>query len=441
MSWRISLALLLALAPSVARAHFLFVRILPQAEAGRFAEVMFGDRPDVGDPQFLDKIADTRLWMQTAPGQFQPLKTAKMNDRLRALLPSAGAASIVGWCDYGVIARPKATAFLLRHFPKAISGDPKQLAELGPKKDLPLEIVAAVDGETITFTALRDGRALPKAEFHLLGTSSKSTKLVTDAEGRATWKASPGAYAVYLGQTRKEPGAHNGSKYDEVRDFCSLTFHWPLLPTEAEPEALKLFRDAVENRAAWTKFPGFRAQVEAYAEGHKATGTVAITAAGAVTVDAMEDAAAPWVKDRLESIVLHRLATPPNGKTPIVVFGDRDDEHPLGRLVVFQGGKFASSYRVKDRQLLEVNRHIGKSNMTITILENDLNPEGKVLPRSYTVQYWDAETGRLTRTEAVQERWQRIDGLDVPISHRVTESSDAGLSIRTLRLSRHKIAP
>lgn len=429
-------ALLLAVAP--ARAHFLFIRITPQAEAGRFADVFFSDRPDVGDPQFVAKIAATHLWLQSEPGDFQPLKTLKTNDRLRAHLPPTGALAVVGHCDYGVLARPGKTAFLLRHFPKAIAGDPQRLAQLTPKAGLPLELVASIDGDRCHFTALHDGKPLPGAEITLVDLALQSTKLRAGDDGKATWTAAPGTFAAYLGQTTKKAGVHDGKKYDEVRDFCSLCFTWPLEPA-GDAAALKLFRDAVAARATWTKFPGFTADVEAYVEGHSASGAVTVSAGGEVTVSTMEEIVSPWIKDRLDSIVLHRLAAAPDNSTPTVFFGDQDLAHPLGRLVVFQGGQFASSYRIKDHQLMVVNRQRGKANFTITILENDVNAEGKVLPRSYTVQYWDAVTGQLQRTEAVQERWQRVAGLDVPVLQRVTEASPAGLLVRTLRLSGHKV--
>src|ERR1043165_4767 len=74
-------------------AHFLFIRILPVCEAGRHAEVYFSDQADAGDPRFIDKIAHTRLWLQTKPGTFTPLTVHKTPDRLRALVPSNGTLS------------------------------------------------------------------------------------------------------------------------------------------------------------------------------------------------------------------------------------------------------------------------------------------------------------------------------------------------------------
>src|SRR6266850_5592368 len=120
--WLAALVMALVGAAS-ADAHFLFVRILPAAEGGRFSEVYFSDQADAGDPRFIDKIAGTQLWLQTEPGKFTPLKVHQAADRLRALVPSSGSFAVVGECTYGVLARAKQPAFLLRHYPKAVAGE------------------------------------------------------------------------------------------------------------------------------------------------------------------------------------------------------------------------------------------------------------------------------------------------------------------------------
>ena len=162
------------------------------------------------------------------------------------------------------------------------------------------------------------------------------------------------------------------------------------------------------------------------------------TAKGDVELAMEDDVVAPWVKDQLESIVLHRLARP-QGKAPVLRFGDTDLDHPLGRLLIFDGGKFASSYRVKDRQIVVVNRNLGKTNMTITVLDNDQDAEKKFLPRSYTVHYWDTASGQLERTETIQNRWTRVGSWDLPTTLTVQTSSSAGQSVKTMTLSQHRL--
>src|SRR5436189_4486786 len=114
--WVLPLFTWICWSPS-ASAHFLFIRILPPAEAGRHAEVYFSDQADAGDPRFIDKIAHTKLWLQTKPGAFEPLAVHKTPDRLRALVPTNGGMCVIGECTYGVLGAKK-MPFLLRHFPK-----------------------------------------------------------------------------------------------------------------------------------------------------------------------------------------------------------------------------------------------------------------------------------------------------------------------------------
>ncbi|MGE3803870.1 MAG: DUF3386 family protein [Gemmataceae bacterium] len=433
-------SILLNLAAADARGHFLFVRIGPPAEAGRAAEVYFSELARAGDPRFTEKIAPTKLWLQTRPGDWQPLETHKGSDRLRANLPVSGSLSVVGSLTYGVLARPEKTPFLLRHHPKAIAGDPDELKKFTPSDKVPIEIVAEVVGDQLRLTALRQGKPLPGAEFNTVDAKLEGKKFKADDKGQALWKpAAPGIHSVYFPNFYKEAGTHAGKKYEEVREFATLSFTWPLAAEGADPAAVKLFEDALAARSRWQDLPGFSAAIKGQVDGRPFAGTLSIDATGKVTLGTFEEVATPWAQEQLESLVLHRRASPRRGKPPVLRFADDDLNHPLGRLLLFDGGRFASSYRVKDRQILVVNRFTDDFNMTITILDNVKNADGEFLPQSYTVQYWQPRTGKLLRTETVQDRWQRVGKWDLPVEHTVTTASEAGLSVRTFRLSEHKL--
>ena len=405
-------ATLPALLSIPAQAHFLFVRILPPAEGGRAAEVYFSELAEAGDSRFVDKIAHTQLWLQSTPGKFTPLKVLKAPDRLRAWLPYTGSLVVVGDCRYGVLARPNQTPFLLRHYPKAIAGNPDELNKMEPHGKLPLEIVATIDAEGLHLTALRHGKPVPKAELTTVDAKLNNVKLTADEGGRATWKPPvPGTYSIYTNVRTKDSGKVDDKTYEEIRDFATISFTWPLERNDADPAAVALFEEALAARATWKDFPGFRAAIAGNLHGRLFDGTVTIDAKGKVEFSATdpsaEESVALWIQEQLESIVLHRLVLPAKSEPrpkPVLRFGEERDDHPLGRLLIFDGGRFASSYRIRDRQLTVVNRHLGKENVTITALENERNAEGRFLPRSYTVQYWESVTGRLLRTEAVKDR-------------------------------------
>jgi Protein of unknown function (DUF3386) len=435
-----------------ARAHFLFIRINPMAEGGRWAEVYFSEQAEAGDPKFVDKIASTRLWAQTAanPGQFRPLTVHKAIDRLRAVLPGSGSVMVVGDCDYGVLARPDQTPFLLRHHPKAISGRPDELNRMTLRAQSPLEIGATIEGDAIRLVALRQGQPIPGAVLHTIDSDLAGGEIKAGDDGRATWQPPrPGRYSVYTQVTFKESGESGGKAYEEVREFATLAFAWPLAGPEAaaDPEAVALFEEALKARAAWgDDFPGFAAQLSGAVDGRPFTGSVTVRDDGSVQVEADDPVARPWLQDQLESIVMHRLVASgdrgspsPDQERPVLRFGDSQDDHPLGRLLTFVGGRFASSYRIKDREITVVNRHIGRKNMTINVLDNDRNPEGRLLPRSYLVQYWDATSGTLDHVESVQQRWQRFRSWDLPTAHTVTDASGVGFSVRSVLLSEHRL--
>lgn len=429
--------LLCALRTTEVSAHFLFIRIGEHAEAGRTVELFFSERAEAGDPRFISKIAGTKLRLQHEPGKFVPLKARQAADRLRAFLPAGDAVSVTGFCEYGILERE--VPFLLRYYPKSISGPMTAVNDFKPDNTQVLEIMATVHLDSVTFTLLDRGKPVPKATFTTVDDSLANEELTADDQGRVTWKpASPGNYCVYSKVVRKEAGERAGKTYSEIREFPTLTFQWPLGRTDGDPKAVELFENAIVARANWHDFPGFSASIDGDYDGRPFSGTVRVDKAGAVTVTIDQEVATDWVEDQLKSIVMHRIESP-RRSVPVLRFADQDARHPLGRLLTFEGGRFASSYRVKDDQLMVVNRNLGSENMTITILENQKTTQGKYLPHLYTVQYWDASDGTLLRTETFENGWKKIGNFELPTLDTVLSSSASGLSIRTFRLSKHEL--
>ena len=445
------IAFVLALATQ-ARAHFLFVKIKPFAESGQSAEVYFSEQAEAGDPKFIDKIANTELWLRTSPDSNKvPLRlhSIKAADRLRAPLPlsPSGILSVFGVCEYGVLARPKQTPFLLRYYPKAVAGKPEELNQIQrvggafAKGAMPvlLEIMPTFESNHVRLVAYRLNTPIPNTLFSIVDSDLTTTELPAGPDGAALWTPpAPGSYSIYIKDVLKTPGEYQGKPYDEIRQFATLALTWPLDRHDADPDAVSLFKKALSARAAWPSFPGFSAQVSGTLDGRPYAGKVSVTPQGSVEAQVDDPVAAPWIKDQLSSIVMHRI--PDSHPTePILRFADADDSHPLGRLLTFQGGRFASSYRIKNGQISVVNRHIGDQNMTITVLDNTPTIEAKSLPHTYLVHYWNAAAGTLNRVESVQEQWSRVGPLDLPTLHNVSTTSSSGLTVRSLELSNHKL--
>src|SRR3954468_16356129 len=148
-------AAVLGLQAPAAYAHFLFARIRPAAEGGRAVEVYFSEYATAGDPRYIDKVATAEFWIATPQQAFRPLPMAKVADRLRAHVPLTGTVVVDGRLDYGVLARPGQTAFLLRHYSKAVAGTPDELNAIASRGDR-LEVAARFEKEGVALQAMLD---------------------------------------------------------------------------------------------------------------------------------------------------------------------------------------------------------------------------------------------------------------------------------------------
>ena len=120
---------------------------------------------------------------------------------------------------------------------------------------------------------------------------------------------------------------------------------------------------------------------------------------------------------------------------------DDDVDHPLGRAVRVLGDDFHSSYRIRDRQVIVVNREMKEARFSIAVMENEVNKEGKFLPLSFVVNTWDGKTNALTSSETHHQTWKRVDGFDLPESILVvTATADGKQEARRLKLSKIQLS-
>ena len=102
--------------------------------------------------------------------------------------------------------------------------------------------------------------------------------------------------------------------------------------------------------------------------------------------------------------------------------------------------EFHSSYRIRDRQVIVVNRDMKDARFTITVMENEVNKEGKFLPACFVVNTWDAKTNALTSSETHHQTWKRVGGFDLPEGLLVvTATADGKQEARSLKLSNFQL--
>jgi hypothetical protein len=209
---------------------------------------------------------------------------------------------------------------------------------------------------------------------------------------------------------------------------------------KADAAATKLLADARAARVQWTNFPGFKADITVNLNGTITRGRVLVPEDGKLKLELSDAAALAWAKRVLGSTISHRLDNSRSLDTPCA-FTDDNAHHPLGRAIRVLNDEFHSSYRIRDRQVIVVNREMKEHGIrfSITVLENRLTEEKKYLPACFVVNTWDAKTGGLRSSETHHQTWKRIGKFDLPARTTVVTATAEKQEGRSITLSHHKL--
>ncbi|QDU31442.1 N-acetylneuraminate epimerase [Anatilimnocola aggregata] len=221
--------------------------------------------------------------------------------------------------------------------------------------------------------------------------------------------------------------------------LLGLVLAWSVLPiADAAESAQALMDRAHHGRATWQKFPGFTADVTVSSAGHASTGTLAVSADGKIDLQLKSPAGLDWAQRSLNSIIGHRLADD-QGATN-VEFADEDTQHPFGRLLKSQDASEKSLWRVHGDVLTEVHRFHGDNHMVISVGDVARTAEGKHLPRSFSVTTWNTKTNAIVTARQVQQEWQRIQGVDLPVRILAAiNKNDGSRTVEEITFSNHRL--
>jgi hypothetical protein len=448
---RLLCALLVLACAGPARAHFVW--LLPSKDSEKPAvRVVFSDTLAPDDARLLKKIAHTKLYVRDAGGKVTPIALKASKEALEATLAGKGPHILLAACQYGVIARGKGEPFLLNYYAKAVRGHGASPGHVEAMKrtweQSPLEIM--VRDDKAACQVLWRGKPLAGADVVLLMPGNE-VETKTDKDGLVKLLApengtASGYWGIRAGHIEKKAGALDGKKYTSVRHYATLSF-WvsankaraegPAVKPVANAEATKLLADARAARANWKDFPGLTADLEVNVDGKVSKGKVEVSAKGGVTVT-LDGEAKDWARRTLSSIVGHRLDNTTDLKTPCA-FADTVTDHPLGRAIRVLNDEFHSSYRIRDRQVIVVNRQQGPVRFTIVVLENRVNEERQYLPAHYVVNTWDAKSGALKSSATHHQTWQRLGKFDLPATAMIVTASAGKMETRLLKLSNHRL--
>jgi hypothetical protein len=188
-------------------------------------------------------------------------------------------------------------------------------------------------------------------------------------------------------------------------------------------------------------FAGFSATVEYIDESGSTTGNVSIFGSRAMelAIEADETQAA-WIRQELGSLAGYRWPSTyeeSDGRYALA-FGDSVDPN-LGTLLVFGDDPFASSYRIKDNRISQVNRQMGPVRFSINIQRHVPAKGDSFLPGEFTVFTWSLADDRLTQSDAYTDRYVEVDGVFLPSYRRIVTAKDNGISARQISLRDHKL--
>ncbi len=212
--------------------------------------------------------------------------------------------------------------------------------------------------------------------------------------------------------------------------------------TPGDPQAHELLR-AAHSRAYYfpRDFRGFRANVQYTGDTLDVAGVALVHGPRAIDLNLPAPAeVTAWVRQELLSLIGHRWPVGFDESDGRFTLSLHDDGHPLGCLIRFEDDPFASSYRLDDRRITQINRTMGSMRLTITIQEHAVTSDERLLPVHFTVAYWDLATNRLTRADTYSDQYAGINGLYLPTLRRVVTATDNGVETRQIRLTDHQLA-
>jgi uncharacterized GH25 family protein len=427
------------------RAHFIWLLPPQAADKTPAARMIFSENTHPDRPALLKKIASTEMIVRDSDEKTTSLKKELDKETWRAILPAKGFQEIAAVCRYGVVSHGGSEPFLLNYYAKSFIGiddwghPPALFAK--PWDILPLEVVPILPKKTLPqLRVLWQGKPLANAKVVMqVPGDEKAVEAQTDKEGvfPLVEPTKGGLYGIRVGHVENRKGELDGKKYQEVRHYTTLVL---AIPTGDEPsktgnpEATKLLADARAARALYHNFPGFQAEIVVNVEGNPMQGRVEVSKTGDVALKFDDAEAEKWAKKTLGSIIGHRLDSGRDEETPCA-FVDEDQAHPLGRAIRVLNDEFHSSYRIRDRQVIVVNRHVPGARFTITVMENALTKEKKFLPTSYVVNTWNAKTDALVSSETHHHTWQRIGEFDLPSETLIVKATNGKLESRSIKLS------
>ncbi len=209
--------------------------------------------------------------------------------------------------------------------------------------------------------------------------------------------------------------------------LLSQTTNNPQVPSTS---AYELFRKAYENRYTWdSQFPGYTAAVEVKQGKEDYRGRISVNSDLSVEVTGIDNKdALKTVENRLRMLNVHRQRVPfeASHKNSTFTFGTKDKSGAVE--IIEQGDKSKASYKIRNQQVVQVNRSIGPHFFTVDTLDSQETPEGYIATR-YRATALQPQTKQVLGEEVSEDSYKKIGEYYLP-TRQVIQSSEAGEQYR-----------
>lgn len=331
--------------------------------------------------------------------------------------------------DYGLLERGE-VPFKLFYFAKAVENPADASTRLG----LTVELVAKVSGKDLLVTALHKGKPVSGADITVHLPEVEPSTGVTDKAG--TYLIAGGAdesLAVMARVVEKISGTLEGKKFNETRSYSTLVVG-RFSKAQAKPQpAYETLKSAVENRETFpTSLLGVQMEISADVDGKEVTGSFSFDLGTGVSAKLTGDETAKkWVEGQVRSLLLHRSAGRFEDGDGAYELEYTGSQNALGRQIQVNDAS-KTKYRVKDGQILEVERNMGPTRLLVSVLDSISTSETKKLATLMTVSTFDVATGAIKSSSLITDSFSSVDGIWLPSRRRVVEQNKDGSVVRVI---------
>ncbi len=242
------------------RCHFLW--LVPQDESGFQVHLYFSEGPQPDNPKLLQKLNGVKVEAYRGDKEFETESFGFSQDQSTLVATSKGASAWHLKHTYGV--HGTETKSLLIYTAASVTCEREGMEDRDivhlPSKGLVVK--PKFDGKMLSLSISKDGTPVKGFVFEL-HSPNEHRPLKSDDLGIATTELIlPGVYAVRCLETEETAGQYEGTSYQAVRHYTTVSFIVPnlggaaLVPEEKEslgalPEAITSFGAAVNNNAIY----------------------------------------------------------------------------------------------------------------------------------------------------------------------------------------------